>query len=264
MKKIKNILFAILAVIVISIVSYLAYTYLGCENWPVRFSSELDRYFGKGNWECISTENKRSSTYSVYNSSYDALYDEWVPLRYKDWYISVKNEENEEKVVRISNSGYKISNDKYGVFSGKRESNKQAFVCELLDIAREEIGDRLKEDLLSRVLTEDELECFSVEIVRKGYAPKPGVYSKLWKEDWFTYQKISAENFLACELHEFYIDVFLFDYKYEKLSKEQQEHLMESYDLIREMLLEEFGENASFELRFDTEHRCEYKDGVLQ
>lgn len=264
MKKIKNILFAILAVIIIAILGYLAYTYLGCGNWPVRFSSELDRYYGKGNWECISTENERSRTYSVYESSRDHLHDDWVPLKYKDWYISVKNEGTEEKVVKISNYGYKISNDMHGIFSSKRESNKQAFICELLYIACEEVGEQLKEDLLSQVLTKDELECFRVEISYKGYAPKPHVYSKLWKEEWFTAQKVSAEKFLACELHDFYINVFLFDYKYEKLSKEQQEHLIESYDVIREMLLEEYGENASFDLYFDKDHRCEYKDGVLQ
>lgn len=261
MKKLKNTVIFIIISAAIAGVIYLSYTYFGSGNWPKRFESDLDRFFGEGNWECVSQETKESNMYEVYHHSSDAMYSESVPGKYKDWYISVSNEQNEKELWRITNHVFKINHDKYDIFSGKRLSNKQAFVLELFDIACIDAGEEVADNIMGKVLSEEEMECFRVTISYEDGNPQPEFYSKLWKEEWFTAEKISAEKFLSCELYDFFVDINLYDYKFEKLSEEQQNNIFENFDVIKEMLLEEYGDNASFNIYFDAEHKCEYRDG---
>ena len=262
MKKIRNAVIFIIILVIIAGGICLAYTYLGSGNWPKRFEAELDRFFGEGNWECVSEETKESRMYEVYHHSSDALHSESVPGKYKDWYIEVKNESNENELWRVTNHALKINQDSYRIFSGKRLSNKQAFVLELFDIACIDAGEKVADEILGNVLTEAELECFRVDISYEGGSPKPEFYDKLWKEDWFTAEKVSAEKFLSSDLYDFYIDIHLHDYRFEKLSEEERAHILENFDVIQEMLLEEYGANASFSMYFDAEHKCEYWNGV--
>ena len=50
MKKVKRIL--IIAVLLAVAAGIIAGVY-AFRNWPIRFRSELDRFFGEGNWESI-------------------------------------------------------------------------------------------------------------------------------------------------------------------------------------------------------------------
>lgn len=260
MKKIKSIIKILIILVIITSIAYLSYTYLGSGNWMKRFESELDHFFGRGNWEYISDETKESIIYEEYHYSSNPLYSTSTPGKYKDWYISVTNEQGKKELWRITNHTLKINHNEYGIFSEKRLSNKQAFVMELFDIACIEAGNEVIDEILRNVLSEEEIDCFRVEISYEGGNPEPEFYDKLWKEEWFTAKNLSVEKFLACDLYDFYIDIYLYDYRFEQLSEEQQEHILENYDVIKEMLLEKYGNNASFQMYFGDEATEENSD----
>ena len=243
-------------------VAFLCYTHFIGGNWPKRFEAELDRFFGKDNWECVSEETKESRIYEEYYYSSDGLYSTNEPGKYNDWYIAVENQYGEEELWKITNHVLKINHDEYSIFSSKRLSNKQAFVLELFDIACVYAGQEAATEVLASVLSEEELECLRVEISYEGGNPEPAFYDQLWEEEWFTAEGISAEAFLDSNLYDFYLDIFLYDYKFEQLSEEEQTHMLDCFGKIEEMLLEKYGEKASFNLYFDDAHNAEYRDGV--
>lgn len=234
-------------------------------NWPKRFKSELDQFFGKGNWESISEETKESIIYTKYISVRSAPYlSEEVPGKYTDWNIKFTNKNGDDEIWKITNHALKINNDKYGIFSSKRYSNKQALVLELMDISCGLAADEVLNDIVKDELSENEADCLRVSISYNGGNPKPEFYDELFKQSWFNVKDVTAENFLACDLHDFYIDIFAFDYKVEKLTEQEQQNLFDSMESIERKLLQEYGENASFEIYFDKGHQVEYIDGVKQ
>lgn len=235
------------------------------KDWTIRFKSELDQFFGEGNWECISEETKESIMYTEYITvhSSSGLSTE-VPGKYTDWNIKFSNKNGNEEIWKITNHTLKINNDKYGIFSSKRYSNKQALVLELMDISCTLAGDEVLNDIIKEELSENITDCLRVSISYKGGNPEPEFYDELFKQSWFNVDNVSAENFLACDLHDFYIDIFAFDYKVEKLTEQEQKILFDSIKTIERKLLQKYGENASFEIYFDKEHKVEYIDGVKQ
>ena len=261
MKKVKSTIKTIIILIIITSIAILANIYLGSNHWDKRFASELDRFFGEGNWECVSSETKESMMYEEYHSSRNGYGDTSVPGKYKNWYISVTNESGEQELWKITNHVFKLNHDEYGWLSFKSFSNKQAFIRELFDIACIYAGEEVRDDILGSVLSEEEAACFRVQIFYEGGNPKPKFYNQLWEEEWFTAELLTAGDFLSSDLYDFYIDILLFDYKFEKLSEEEQEHVLNSFEEIQNMLLLKYGEYASFDMCFDEAHRVQYRNG---
>lgn len=78
-----------------------------------------------------------------------------------------------------------------------------------------------------------------------------------------TKEKLALEiYFLSSDLHNFYLNIQLHDYRFQKLSEEQQENVLDYFEILERKLLETYGENASFELYFNDEHQAEYVKGV--
>lgn len=254
---------SVLIVLISSIFLFIGY--YKNKDWTTRFKTELDLFFGEENWECISEETKASTIYTDYISSHSApeLSGE-VPGDYTDWNIKFTNKDGNEEVWKITNHALKINNDKYGIFSSKRYSNKQALVLELMDISCEIAGDKVLNDIIKNVLPEEIVDCLRISISYKGGNPTPKFYDKLFEQSWFNVNSISAENFLACDLHDFYIDILAFDYKVAKLTEEEQQILFNSIKTIEKKLVQKYGENASFKIYFDKEYKVEYVDGEKQ
>lgn len=243
---------------------WLCNTYLGSGNWPVRFHAELDEFFGEGNWECVSEEQKESLMYSVtYRDVITEAYTEKSGT-YKNWYIAWTTPAGETEIWQITNHTLKINHDKYGFFSGKRYSNKQAFVLELMEIAQSVAAEEVHRDILEELLTQEEADCIDISVSYYGGNPEPEFYDRLWKEDWFGADDITADNFLSTELYDFYLWIHVYDYRFEKLSEEEQQHVLDSFETIQQALLEAYGEHASFELYLGDGYRVKYIDGIRQ
>lgn len=91
--------------ILILIVVGLIVVYFRHQNWTIRFRSELDDFFGEGNWVYISEETKQSIIYSDYHHSHsNPTLSGNVPGKYKDWYISFENRigEEESECMRVT------------------------------------------------------------------------------------------------------------------------------------------------------------------
>ena len=71
MRKAKKI--GILIAVIFIIAAVLGGTYY-MQSWPLRFRGEFDQFFGKGNWELISSEAEISRMYKVYYHASDPLY----------------------------------------------------------------------------------------------------------------------------------------------------------------------------------------------
>src|SRR5699024_1910829 len=65
-KTLKKVIAAALLLLIAAAVFFIWY-YL--RTWPLRFHGEFDAFFGKGNWEQISSQTKESLIYSVYHRS---------------------------------------------------------------------------------------------------------------------------------------------------------------------------------------------------
>lgn len=231
------------------------------QNWTIRYASVFDSFFGKGNWESIAQETKDSLIYNKYVicHSNPALSGN-IPGKFKNWYI-LYNDGQSESIWRVTDHAYKINNDTYSIFSPKRLSAKQALTMELMEISFDIIGNDIKSDIIDVYLPPAEADCIKVEMSYEGGNPKPEFYNKLLKESWFNSNEISAEHYLSMDYFDFYIHIKAFDYRVEKLSNTEKTHLMNSLNTIEQVLLDRFGEHASFEIYFDQAHRVEYKNG---
>lgn len=262
MGKIKK--YGVILLICILIISLFVIYYRN-KNWTVRFKSELDQFFGKENWECISEETKKSIIYTEYIIvRSNPVLSEEVPGKYTDWNIKFSNKDGNEEIWKITNHTLKINNDKYGIFSSKRYSNKQALILELMDISCGLAAEEVLNDVIKNELPDNIADCLRISISYNGGNPQPEFYDELFEQSWFNINDISAENFLRCDLYDFYIDIFAFDYKVEKLTEEEQQILFDSMKNIEEKLLDKYKENASFEIYFDKEHKVQYIDGNKQ
>lgn len=229
-------------------------------DWTVKFKDELDNFFGENNWEVISEETKESIMYSVTVRNSTGI-SEQVPGKYKNWNIKFKNKYGQDEVWRITNHTYKINNDKYFIFSPKRYSAKQALMLELMDISFSIAGEEAIKDVLVTELTEKELECLRVQISYEGGNPKPEFYTSLAKESWFNINDVSVESYLNNANHDFYLDIFAYNYRVEKLNEDERQHMYNSMENIEKKLLEKYGENADFEIYFAEGYKVKYKDG---
>lgn len=261
MKKVKK----IAVVLVVGILLFLAFgVFYLRQNWPVRFGGELDKFFGKGNWECISGEKKESLVYEKHvrvRRKTAFVQRETVPGKFHDWDIQFQDAGDNNLICSITDHTYRINKEKYHFLSAKRLSAKQALTLELMDISFGLIGDEIMKNTIEKNLSEAEADCIQVEMSYSGGNPKPEFYDRLSEQSWFNINDVSAEKYLAEDSHDFYIDIRAFDYKLEKLTDAERSHLLNSLHTIEKALLDEFGEDASFKIYFDDTHETEYEKG---
>ena len=93
--------------------------------------------------------------------------------------------------------------------------------------------------------------------------PPRSFYDDLAEQEWFNVEGVTAENYLATDLYDFYLYIGVHEYKMENLSEEERENVEDSLDDIEERLLDEFGDNASFEIHYN-DFDVEYVDGEKQ
>lgn len=260
MGKVKKIAIRVIAVLIA--VGFAAGFFIS-RNWIIRYRSELNRFFGKGKWEYVSEEEKESHMYEERVRDPILGYD-YVPGRFKNWYILYTDKDGGERLCRITNHVMKINHDEHMIFSPKRLSVKQAMLQQLMEISFMAAGEKAKEEFISSRLTEEEAACFEVRVSYRGGNPKPNVYSKLWKEPWFTIEDATAEDYLTSDLHDFCLEIRVHDYRLEELTEEEQENVLASLEPLAQELLDTFGEDASFEIICAGGHSAEYVDGVKQ
>ncbi len=256
--KISLIIFALL-IIISTIVLYFR-----MNNWTARFDSELDQFFGKGNWVCVDSETKESIIYTKTYSSRHFPYSETVKGKFTVWDIKYTNGDENDSLYRITDHAMRINHDEYMFLQSEYLSAKQAFAMELMDITHQIAADEIWKNTIIPVVGTELAECIDVEIMYNDGNPEPDFYDELWNKPWFTAEKATAENYLATELYDFYIYIRVYDYKAEKLSEEQYNTLMNSYNAIIKAMCERFGENADFEIYFSRELNAKYVGGKLQ
>lgn len=221
------------------------------KSWPMRFKSEFDDFFGKGNWEYLSGDLKRSRVYTVYHhNSSNPLQSGRHAGSYSDWDIAFTNRYGEEELWTVSNHVYKINhnNYRYNIFHPNRLTAKQALTQELMEISFEMVGQEVMNEIILDVLTEEEAACMNITMSYEGGHPKPKVYDALRKEPWFKANEITAADYLATDIYDFHLFIRVHDYKVEKLTEEQQQHMSESFEVIQEKLLETYGEHTEYQI----------------
>jgi hypothetical protein len=263
MKKIKSI---VIKLIVLACVIGGITVYFMSQNWTHRYKAEMDQFFGEGNWEYLSKEKNESTAFNDYypgSSSGNAIS---VPMeypgKYTKWHISFNHKYGEEEAWYISDHILKINNDKHGLFSSKKLSSKQAFYMQLMDIALYVASKEIFNEFIRSELTENEANSIDITMYDQGN-PKPKFYNVLAKEDWFTVNNVTAEDFLANDLQEFYILIRVHDYNLNNLTEQERQNVSDALDRVEKRLLETYGEHASFEIFFDGK-RAEYVNGEKQ
>lgn len=263
-KKIIAVAVSIFGVMCIVSIYIFSSIYLGSGNWIKRFHKEFNQFFGEGNWEYLSSETNESIMFEVRRRNSNTGVSENRPGRYKNWTIAFNNRYGEEEVWEITNHVLKINHDKYWIFSPKRYSNKEAMILELMDISCGLVGEEVHKDIIESVLSEEEAACIDVEMSYHGGNPKPDFYDELWEEPWFKANSITAEDFLSYDLHDFYLDIKVYDYRFKKLSETEQENVLNNFKIIERMLREKYSANASFRMYFNDDYQVEYLDGIKQ
>ena len=257
MEKRKEIGWIIIGIFVIA--AFMAINWLW-GNWTLRYKTQLDQFFGEGNWEVVSDDVKQSRVYKVRTTnSYGGSTSR--PGSYREWDILCKNNQGQEEIWTISNHVYKINKEKNSIFSPKRYKERQALTLELMDISCVVVEEEVHKDIVEEMLTPEESHCVTVSMSYHGGNPKGSFYDKLAAEPWFTMDKVTAGNFLATGLHDFYLLFRIHDYRLSQLSEEEQKNVVESLPEIEKRMIQAYGDYASFEILYDDFH-VEYEDGV--
>lgn len=233
--------------------------------WPVLYRSRLNNFFGEGNWKVISEEAKKDR--KDYTMHYNIFGEESGSKKevgiYREWYILYENEAGEEEIWKLSTHAYEYNHKKYGIFNSSRYKRRQAFTLELMEISFNIIEEDVHKDIVSKGLSKEEADCIYVDMFYRGGNPPADFYDELAEQEWFNVDGITAENYLATDLYDFYLHIGVHEYKMDKLSEEEQENVEDSLEDIEERLLEEFGDNASFEIYYNG-FDVEYVDGEKQ
>ena len=118
-----------------------------------------------------------------------------------------------------------------------------------------------EKEIVREGLTDEEANCIYVEMSYHDGNPPRSFYDKLAKEEWFTMEGVTAENYLATDLYDFYLIIRIHDYRLEQLSDKEQENVVNSLENIEKRLLEKYGEDASFQILYG-EYNVKYEAGV--
>ena len=127
-----------------------------------------------------------------------------------------------------------------------------------MDLSTNAVGEQVKRDILSDVLSEEELECLDIYISYRNGNPPPEFYSQLRKEPWFEANTITAADYLETDLYDFFLRIQAYDYRVEKLSEEKQQHLMDSLVEMERLLRNAYGRHADYELYLGEEYQAEF------
>lgn len=260
MKNVKLIGAVVLAVIGILCVVWLF------GDWTIWYRTRLDSFFGKGNWEVVSgeVELEKKKIYTVRSNSSLGGYGQDAHRRwYRNWNILCENEDGDKEIWEISNHAYLINKERYKIYSSKSFRASQALTLELMEISFDVVEEEVHNEIVREGLTDAEANCIYVEMSYHDGNPPRSFYNKLAKEDWFTIDGVTAENYLATDLYDFYLIIRIHDYRLEQLSEKEQENVVNSLEDIEERLLEKYGENASFQILYG-EYNVKYEDGVKE
>ena len=77
---------------------------------------------------------------------------------------------------------------------------------------------KFKEELISDLYSEKERECFDVTLMYHGGNPEPNFYNELYKQDWFTADKVNAKDFEIQDIR-WQIDFYIGNHEYKKAEK---------------------------------------------
>lgn len=247
LKSFNIIIFVVLIIVIICIIGIFGKG----SNWMTKYQAQLNKFFGEGNWECVHKELKEGIMISD------------PDVKFTNWHINYNNNDKEDTCV-ITNYTLIYNNKKNGLFSKNRLSDEQAFYLELMHISFDIVGEEILDEFVRSELSENEAKCFYATIKYRDRIDDPKFYEKLYEQEWFTVDKVSAKDYLTCDLQDFYISINAFDYDLSNLTDEERQHVFDSLDDIERKLFETYGERASFEIYIDVEHRVEYIDGIKQ
>ena len=184
------------------------------------------------------------------------------PGSFHEWDIAFTNRSGETEIWTISDHTMRINQDKYWIFSPERYSARQALTLELMDLSCYMAGEQVLDEILRDILPEREADCIDVYITYRNGNPPPSMYSRQRRQPWFNVDQISASEYLKTDLYDFYIRVLAYNYRVEKLSQEEQEHLFGSLAEIEKALQEAFGAYADYDIYLGEGYTAEYS-GVL-
>lgn len=228
-------------------------------SWPDCFQKELDAFFGEGNWQVVSQEEKESIIFSVhhYSSLDDLTPTPDTPGKFHNWDIAYTSPDGETSLWRITDHALKINHDKYSWFSGKQLSTRQALTQQLMFIVTDMAAEQVYEDVIAQVFPEEQAECIQVDLTYRGGNPRPGVYNRLVQQDWFTAQNVTVRDILGTDLHDFYIFIRAFDYRVAKLPEEEQQDLWDRLGELEQALKAAYGPGCKYEIFLGNEYRAE-------
>ena len=152
----------------------------------------------------------------------------------------------------------RINQDKSWIFSPNRYSARQALTQELMDLSCSMAGQQVLDEILRGILPEREADCINVEISYRNGNPPSAMYSRLIRQSWFNVEQISASEYLQTDLYDFYIRILAYDYRVEKLTQKQQEHLSGSLAEMEKALQESFGAYADYDIYLGEGYTAEY------
>ncbi|MCM1245626.1 MAG: hypothetical protein NC293_08305 [Roseburia sp.] len=259
MGKIKKIRIFLIIIVIAALIICICLLWRRQQTWPIRFHSELDAFFGADRWEYLSEETKKSHIYTVRHYSADApAAEQEVPGAYHNWDIRFSNRNGEEEIWTITDHAMKINHSKNDFFSADRFSARQALTRELMEISFSVAEEKIHEELLQKLLPEQEADCLKVDLSYRGGNPPLELYDKLTEQSWFTADQASASDYLSSDLYDFYLWIHAHDYKVEKLTESEREHLMGSLGELEKILLDTYGEYADYEIYLDDEHTAQH------
>lgn len=230
-------------------------------NWPLRFKKEFDNFFGEKNWEIVDKKTEKTRLYKEISHTRD-LPEVEKDGKYKKWSVKF-NKDTQEYIYEISDLTYNLNHRKYNIFQlSKLYSKRQALILEFMDISMDIASDNLYNEVIKTNLSENQSNCFNVEILYNNGNLSPKFYNKLVNESWFNIQDSDVSHYLDTNLYEFYIEIKAYDYKFNKLSDKEKQEVYDKIEIIEKELLDRYKDNASFEVWVDSEHIIEYKNGV--
>lgn len=230
----------------------------GRQEWPRRFRTELDEFFGEGNWEWVSEETRSSSMFEegdIHSSYPYSPQIDRMPGKYHVWNIVFTNRNGEKELWVLSDHTMMINHAKNKPLSPGRYSPKQAFTQQLMEISMEAAQEEIKQEILYPLLSEKEADCLDVSISYHNGNPTPEMYDELIKQPWFKANEVMPSDYIDSSLHDFYIWIRAHDYKVDKLTESERQHLMDSLDELEKMLKETYGTDVGYEIYLDEEHK---------
>ena len=229
---------------IIAVIAAAAGIYLYMTNWPLRFHGELDDFFGKGNWHVADRETRDSMIYSENMAYTDAagLYHS-QPGKFHSWYIVYEKEDSTEGAWCFTDHALKISRHK-SLFHCL--SAKEAMTLELMDLFSDRAGDEICREVLSPILSPEEMECLRVDISYRDGNPSGSVLKQLRKQPWFS--RGDAKSCLSWDGYDFYLNILAYDYKADKLPEELKTHLQSSLPRMEAALQDYLGEACDYRI----------------